>query len=238
MRIFCLFVVYLQLVAGHSRGGKGSLLLGSHYPDLFLGIVSISGYSDREMYGDANIQFDLDTQMPFLDAKLLAIQLATVAENDAAFSVNNLAATNISVFLRSGGSDTTVNPYFQRHLLRLLHNAQVPTTFEEKPGVSHWTWDWTKPEDGGMVFDPIVRRFINQRFQQPRSKLVLPLVVTVLNPSTFGSVGGILIRGLRSRLEKGMISISRACLAVDCPLVFIPRNVVRFTVLPTFFSRL
>ena len=36
-------------------------------PDRIRAIVSASGYADRESYGDANILFDLDLQLAYMD---------------------------------------------------------------------------------------------------------------------------------------------------------------------------
>lgn len=47
--------------------GHGALTVATHVPDRIRAIVSASGYADRESYGDANILFDLDLQLAYMD---------------------------------------------------------------------------------------------------------------------------------------------------------------------------
>lgn len=58
------------IYTGHSRGGHGALIMGVNIPDKALAVVPISGWIKREKYGDANIIFDLDTSMSYLDPAL------------------------------------------------------------------------------------------------------------------------------------------------------------------------
>lgn len=47
--------------------GHGALTVATHVPDRIRAIVSASGYADRDSYGDANILFDLDLQLAYMD---------------------------------------------------------------------------------------------------------------------------------------------------------------------------
>jgi hypothetical protein len=78
------------LYAGHSRGGHGALIMATLVPDLALGVVTASGWIKREVYGDANIIFHLDTSMSHLDPQLKWIMESTIIERDTAQMVSNI----------------------------------------------------------------------------------------------------------------------------------------------------
>jgi hypothetical protein len=48
-------------------------MTGMHHADNAVGVASLSGWWRREMYADANILFDLDLQLSFMDPALIAI---------------------------------------------------------------------------------------------------------------------------------------------------------------------
>ena len=51
------------MYTGHSRGGHGSLVFGTHHPDLSCGVFASNGWIRREYYADANPIFDHDLQL-------------------------------------------------------------------------------------------------------------------------------------------------------------------------------
>ena len=58
------------IFAGHSRGGHGAYMTSQHHGDRAVGVAALSGWWRREQYADANILFDLDLQLSFLDPVL------------------------------------------------------------------------------------------------------------------------------------------------------------------------
>lgn len=45
------------------------LLLSTHIPDRVASVISISGYSNHELHGDANMLFDFDMQLSYMNQK-------------------------------------------------------------------------------------------------------------------------------------------------------------------------
>lgn len=80
-------------------------------------------------------------------------------ENDVDKLVSNLKG--IPVFARIGASDRTVHPFFVRRMYRLLKEEGVNVTYRELKDKEHWWWDTWKTNDGGVVNDPEVRKFMN-----------------------------------------------------------------------------
>lgn len=245
-----------QIVAGgHSRGGHGVLTLATHLPDTFQAIVTASGYPDRELYGDANILFDLDLQLGNMDPLLTAIHWAVLHEHDNQQTAGNLKY--FDVFVRAGAEDRTVNPFFQRMIARFLQANQANVVLSEKGGADHWYWDFNAPEDGGVVFDPLSRSFIEDHAVFASSVSSSPMsrraraaeaggfTVESWNPATFESSHGVRILQMISRLKKAIIRVSSAgAAAADFPSqagkvdwVFQPSNVRRFIVSAEFWRR-
>jgi hypothetical protein len=108
--------------------------------------------------------------------------------------------------------------------------------YEEKPGVAHWTWDWSSAEDGGMIFDPTLRKFIKNLLTHPQKRTVSHYTVTSLNPSAFGSVRGIVITQLMSRLQQGRLAVSTDCDQLKCTVTLKPQNVRRFQLTAAFLA--
>ena len=106
------------------------MTLGTHLPDSFLAMASASGYSDREIYGDANILFDMDLQLSYMDPLLIAVHLATIHEHDNTQTAGNLKYRPL--FVRASSEDRTVNPFFQRMIARVFASHQVNVTYSEK----------------------------------------------------------------------------------------------------------
>ena len=79
----------------------------------------------------------------------VAIHLATIQEHDNLQLADNLRGKN--AFIRAGGADRTVSPFFQRQIARVLSAEGVNLTYSEKAGADHWYWDFDQPEDGGVV---------------------------------------------------------------------------------------
>ena len=208
------------------------LTLGTHLPDQFKALATASGYPDRESYGDANILFDLDLQLAYMDPLLIAVHLAALHEHDNMQTSGNLKGQHVLV--RAGSEDRTVNPFFQRAIARVLEAQQANVTYSEKPGADHWYWDFETAEDGGVIFDPLTRSFLSDhafeletsaavnrstlatdRSNFPRNNpagrietaLVDGFTVESWNPATFESVHGIRILAMISRLKKSVVEV-------------------------------
>lgn len=61
--------------------------------------------------------------------------------------------------IRIGAADRTVHPYFTRRMFRLLREQRTNVTYSEIAGKEHWWWDTYKTNDGGVVNDPVIRKF-------------------------------------------------------------------------------
>ena len=222
------------VVSGHSRGGHGALTVATHIPDRIKAIVSVSGYADRENYGDANTLFDMDLQLAYMDPLLLAIHLATIHEHDNLQLVDNLKGKN--AFVRAGSADRTVNAFFQRQIFRVLTAEGVNATYSEKAGADHWYWDFDSPEDGGVVFDPAIRRFIQfnvHNNDNGRGKILCNgFEVASFNPSTIESSNGIRILQMISRIRKASVSVRFGADGVQLE----PSNVRKFVILAVFWQ--
>lgn len=125
--------------AGHSMGGHGAWVCATLQPDLARGVASIAGWLTKEHYGDSNMIFTLDHAIPYIDPKIKAISEAATAEYSSDLYAGNLVG--MPAFLRVGGDDNAVNPWFVRRMARILEAAGVDATFEELPGLGHWWWD-------------------------------------------------------------------------------------------------
>ena len=61
--------------------------------------------------------------------------------------------------IRIGAADKTVHPYYTRRMFRLLRQQRTNVTYSELPNKEHWWWDTYKTNDGGVVNDPVMRKF-------------------------------------------------------------------------------
>ena len=61
--------------------------------------------------------------------------------------------------IRIGAADKTVHPYYSRRMFRLLRQQRTNVSYSELPNKEHWWWDTYKTNDGGVVNDPVMRKF-------------------------------------------------------------------------------
>lgn len=162
--------------AGHSMGGHGAWHLGTHYPDLALALVSAAGWIKKEDYGDSNLFFRHDISTSHTPPEVKAILEACIAENDADKHVSNLHG--IPVMIRIGAADRTVHPYFTRRMFRLLQEQRTNVTYSEIADKEHWWWDTYNTNDGGVVNDPVMRRFAVNHALSSGKPLKLPATCT------------------------------------------------------------
>ena len=194
------------IYAGHSRGGHGSLLFATHRPDHACGIFSSNGWIRREYYGDANPIFDMDLQLSHADPTVIRrIFESSISENDVSISAPNMIG--IPTLLRTSSDDSTAHPWFMRRIGRILKSWEKETAtnttkttekslveFEEFKSGGHWWWDSQSTNDGGVMFDKQVQKFLERslqqcRFQHPKRRFHL----VSLNPSTFHGRHGVRI---------------------------------------------
>lgn len=79
----------------------------------------------------------------------------------------------IPVMIRIGAADRTVHPYYSRRMFRLLRQQRTNVTYSEIADKEHWWWDTYKTNDGGVVNDPVIRKFAVSHAQSTR-KLSTP----------------------------------------------------------------
>ena len=165
--VFCPADPNALLVAGHSRGAHGALMLATKIPDRVLKVFAANGWTNREYYGDANSIFEHDLDIPNMDPSLKAVLESTVWENDNLHAVDNVCG--IPMLLRTATEDANVNPFFMRKVARTVGERCDPgdaLKFAEfGGGKGHWWWDSVArtslsiitPNDGGVMMDKEVR---------------------------------------------------------------------------------
>ena len=61
--------------------------------------------------------------------------------------------------IRVGAADRTVHPFFARRMFRLLRQQKTNVTYSEIADKEHWWWDTHTTNDGGVMNDPVMRKF-------------------------------------------------------------------------------
>ena len=112
-------------------------------------------------------------------------------ENDCALTAENVVG--LEVLLRVGTDDRTVPAWHTRRYGRVLREVGAAVTLSEIAGKDHWWWDTLEANDGGVLFDPPVRTFMQRHLAAPRAPPVHPFSVLSLNPAVFESKHGLRI---------------------------------------------
>ena len=194
------------LFAGHSRGGHGAYMMSMHHPDSAVAVAALSGWWRREQYADANILFDLDLQLSFLEPALRAVLEATITDHDSSQLAANLRG--LPVMLRTGGDDGSVPAYHTRRMARLLLELGVNTTFVELPGKPHWWWDTNTESDGGVMHDDQMRAFY-AHLEQPLPPFAVTTELVTYNPSTHRGRGGVRVLQQMVPFRRSVVRVSR-----------------------------
>eukprot|EP00045_Choanoeca_perplexa_P012516 m.137027 g.137027 ORF g.137027 m.137027 type:complete len:549 (+) comp16038_c0_seq1:1155-2801(+) len=210
------------VLSGHSRGGHGSLVLATHYPDRFKAVISASGWFRREYYGDSNPIFNHDVQLGFQDLETKNILERSIAEHDCTQSASNLQ--DLGVYVRHGGSDRTVPVWMGRRYSRVLAQRGIAAVYEELPEMDHWWWDTAVPNDGGVMFDTTLRAFIDAHFETSVA-ISERFTVSSLNPATFGPKHGIQILKMMS---PGSRATAQVTVASSCVYQVDTKNIAAF----------
>jgi hypothetical protein len=127
---------------GYSMGGMGAFTLGAHYPDVWAGIVSLSGRADYYLWKD----LDREKVEPY---KRLLID----TEFGAAMPGN---FRNLPVLMFHGTSDSLVKIEQPRRFREQLKALGADVTLHELPGQDHWIISRVLRDDA--VFKWMVRR--------------------------------------------------------------------------------
>ena len=242
--------------AGHSRGGHGALVFATHRPDSACGVFSSNGWTGREYYADANPIFDHDVQLSHADATVIRrVFESSISENDVSLSASNMVG--LPTLLRTSSDDTSVSPWFIRRFARILttlENDQSGTKatkataataaadgstveFNEFTGggKGHWWWNSETTNDGGVMFDPKVRRFVVDSLHRCRHRrrnqknTPHAFQVISLNPSTFSSHRGIRIQQFQVPFRVAAIDVVQK---ENHSLAMKTSNVRRFSLMP------
>jgi dienelactone hydrolase len=217
------------VVTGHSRGGHGAWLIAAHLPDRVTGVVGAAGWLKREEYGDANIAFRHDTSLSHMDPGMEAALKGTNLENDVELYAPHL--TGMRVLGRVGSVDTSVPPYLTKRMIRLVNEHGGKAILREVRGKGHWWWDSARENDGGTMFDPEMRRFIETSLK----RLTVPHVwlpgfeVISANPAVTHARGGIRILQQVRAAARSVVRVSRTdCAGTKCRWKLDTWNVCRF----------
>ena len=107
-------------------------LLGTHYPDLAIGVAPLSGM--------ATLGTTEGHVRGHQDVHLHAIIDASVAEYRGEQLAVNLRG--LPFIARTGANDRVINPLLTRRMGQLVGMAGVEgAVVEELPGLEHWWWD-------------------------------------------------------------------------------------------------
>eukprot|EP00463_Aulacantha_scolymantha_P001441 TRINITY_DN2046_c0_g1_i1.p1 TRINITY_DN2046_c0_g1~~TRINITY_DN2046_c0_g1_i1.p1 ORF type:complete len:187 (+),score=23.51 TRINITY_DN2046_c0_g1_i1:1009-1569(+) len=97
----------------------------------------------------------------------------------------------------------------------------------EIQGKEHWFWDTRKTNDGGVVNDAKMRKFLRNCIQKPHPTLPPKFSLTTHNPSSFYSRGGLRILQLTIPYRLGKIEVIRS----ENKWLITTQNIKRFSVI-------
>jgi hypothetical protein len=171
------------IFTGHSNGGFGAWMLGSHNPDVVLGVAPLAGM--------ATIGTTESVQRPTgVVDKLWAVIDSSVAEYRGDGLAKNMLG--LPFIARTGAIDRVIDPQSTRRMAALLQEAGivwnerksrqgvmlegvgegVDATVVELAGKEHWWWDSYETNDGGALDDPQLRRFFKRALSFGKSGAV------------------------------------------------------------------
>jgi len=109
---------------GYSMGAMGAFTIGAHFPDVWAGIISISGRADYYLWKD----LDRDKVEPYKRHLI-----------DMEFGASMLGNyRNLPVLMYHGGADTLVKLEQSRQLHKKLEKLGADCTLHVLPGEDHW----------------------------------------------------------------------------------------------------
>lgn len=161
------------IFTGHSNGGFGAWMFGTHYPDTALGVAPLAGM--------ATMGTTESVQRPRgIEDKLWAVIDSTVTEYRGDSLAPNLLG--IPFMARTGAMDRVIDPRSTRRMASLLQDAgivwqekksrqgvklvavreDIDATVVELAGKDHWWWDTYETNDGGAMDDKQLRAFFKR----------------------------------------------------------------------------
>ncbi|CAG8489151.1 15329_t:CDS:10 [Acaulospora morrowiae] len=187
-------------VSGHSNGGQGAWFFISHFPDLVVAGTPVAGFSKIQNYvpyhwnGEAHV-----------DPILRGILESSISEFNNDLYSSNLVG--IPILARTGADDDNVPPVHSRMLIRLIneHSGNPhAANLSEVPDQGHWFED--------AMNDDAMQRFLDEHLNISHDKEEkLPpskkFTVSLLNPASFGSKGGIQIEQLVIPFRLGKLNV-------------------------------
>ncbi|OLP92752.1 hypothetical protein AK812_SmicGene25410 [Symbiodinium microadriaticum] len=147
------------LVAGHSMGGHGALLLAASLRGQLLGIASSAGWLRKDQYADSNKVLLHDVASPWVEPALATVLRECEVEFDAEALAPSLVG--VPILLRVGSRDRTVHPWFSRRMLRTLRAAGAPAEeakLTEVAGQKDWNLDDPPAIDPGDLSESPVEQ--------------------------------------------------------------------------------
>ena len=161
------------IFTGHSNGGYGSWLLGTHYPDMACGVAPLAGMitlGTTELQKPPKAKGEAERIWRIVDSSVAEYRGEALAKN----------LLNIPFFARTGLLDRVIDPRATKHMGTVFASAGV--TWSEKrikkprgiqwksivgiekrvvflEGKEHWWWDTVSTNDGGALDDAQLRRF-------------------------------------------------------------------------------
>lgn len=161
------------IFTGHSNGGFGAWMFGTHYPDAALGVAPLAGMVTMGTTESVR-------RPPGIADKLWAVIDSSVAEYRGDGLASNLLG--IPFIARTGAMDRVISPQSTRRMASLLQAAgivwqektsrqgvklvgigdTVDATVVELTGKEHWWWDTYETNDGGAMDDKQLRSFFKR----------------------------------------------------------------------------
>ena len=93
---------------------------------------------------------------------------ASLAEHDNLRSASNMKG--LPVHARLGDRDNSVPPWIVRRMVRNLQEHGVAISLDEFHK-GHWWWDSQRPNDGGVMYDDSIRKFIDKALKKRKQRL-------------------------------------------------------------------
>lgn len=182
-------------------GGHGAWMNAVNFPDFSGCISATAGWIRKEEYGGSNQFFELYISNSYVEPDLKALLELSMSE----FHVDRLVRNMLGkvVHIRVGERDRTTHPWYSRRMLRLLRQHNISVSYEEVRGKEHWWWDTGVANDGGVLNDPVLRKFYSDCFNRSSTNYLSenrsdsgitstcesgsigqPLTLDVINPSS------------------------------------------------------
>ena len=210
------------IFTGHSNGGFGAWMFGTHYPDAALGVAPLAGMAT--MGTTESVQ-----RPPGIADKLWKVIDSTVEEYRGDSLAPNLVG--IPFMARAGAMDRVIDPRSTRRMASLLQAAGIAwqekksqqgsklvasgegidATVVELAGKEHWWWDTYETNDGGALDDKQLRAFFKRALSSGKSVTPGSLIrFSCANLAGCGSRAGVrILQQQRPGIERSHLTITR-----------------------------